>query len=120
MSMDLNVKLGKCQEEIAEFIGFGYSIKETAVLLKKPENTIKSTLKRIYEKAGIQKATELSKFVFCRRFHIPLSMCEPTRQVVAVFFLCLYFFSMSADCNDDVYSRRARRIRAERVTRRIN
>lgn len=72
--MDLNVKLGKCQEEIAEFIGFGYSIKETAVLLKKPENTIKSTLKRIYEKAGIQKATELSKFVFVVGF-IFLYLC---------------------------------------------
>lgn len=118
--MNLNVKLGKCQEEIAEFIGFGYSIKETADLLKKPENTIKSTLKRIYEKAGIQKATELSKFVFCRRFDIPLSMCEPARQVVAVLLLCVYFFSMSADYDSDVYSRRARRVCKERVTRRMN
>lgn len=117
--MNLNVKLGKCQEEVAEFIGFGYSIKETADLLKKPENTIKSTLKVVYEKVGIQKATELSKFVFCRRFNIPLAMCEPARQIVAVLFLGLYIFSMSADCNDDVYSRRARRARAERTTRRI-
>ena len=115
--MNLNAKLGKCQQEVAEFIGFGYSIKEAADMLKKPENTIKSTLKKVYEKVVIQKATELSKFVFCRRFNIPLSMCEPVRQGIAVLFLCLYFFAMSADCNDDVYSRMGRRVRVERTRR---
>ena len=62
--MKLDAKLGKRQMEVAEFIGFGYSIKETADHLNMSVETVKSTLKAVYAKIGIQKATELSKFVF--------------------------------------------------------
>lgn len=117
--MNIDAKLGKRQNQVAEHIGFGYSIKETADMLSMPINTVKSTLKAIYQKIGIQKATELSKFVFCRRFHIPLSMCEPTRQVIAIFFLTVYVGSIYT--NDDNYTRRWRRTtRIERVSRRTN
>lgn len=111
--MNLGVKLGKRQEEVAEFVGFGYSIKETANLLNMPINTVKSTLKVVYAKIGIQKATELSKFVFCRRFDIPLSLCEPVRQVIALFLLIIYIGSVYV--NEEIYARRARRLsRTER------
>lgn len=114
--MKLDVKLGKRQMEVAEFVGFGYSLKETADLLKMPMNTVKSTLKAVYAKIGIQKATELSKFVFCRRFDIPLSLCEPARRVIAIAFLCIYIGSMHA--GDDNYTRRTRRTsRVERIDR---
>ena len=43
--MKLDAKLGKRQMEVAEFIGFGYSIKETADHLKMSVETVKSTLK---------------------------------------------------------------------------
>ena len=87
--MKLDAKLGKRQMEVAECIGFGYSIKETADMLGMSTETVKSTLKAVYAKVGIQKATELSKFVFCRRFDIPLSPCQPARQIIAsAFFLC--------------------------------
>lgn len=115
--MRLDAKLGKRQWEVAEFVGFGYSIKETAGFLDMSIDTVKSTLKVIYAKIGIQKATELSKFVFCRRFDIPLSLCEPVRQIVAVCFLVIYISSLFV--HEDFYGRRARRIvRIERVVRR--
>lgn len=115
--MNLDVKLGKRQQEVADFVGFGYSIKETADLLKMPFNTVKSTLKAVYLKIGIQKATELSKFVFCRRFDIPLSLCEPMRQVGAIILLVVYLGSMTVE--ENAYTQRLRRsIRTERITRR--
>lgn len=117
--MNLDAKLGKRQMEVAEFIGFGYSIKETADQLNMSVETVKSTLKVVYAKIGIQKATELSKFVFCRRFDIPLSLCQPMRQAIASFLLVLFVGTLFT--HDDFC--RGRRIhRIERVTRvrRIN
>lgn len=117
--MKLDAKLGKRQMEVAEFIGFGYSIKETADHLKMSVETVKSTLKVVYAKIGIQKATELSKFVFCRRFDIPLSLCQPMRQIIASVFLVLFVSTLFM--HDDFC--RGRRIhRIERVirVRRIN
>lgn len=115
--MNLSARLGKRQQEVAEFVGFGYSIKETASFLNMPINTVKSTLKVVYAKIGIQKATELSKFVFCRRFNIPLSLCEPARQVVAGCFLVIFVNSIFI--HEDFCLRRARRIvRVERCIRR--
>lgn len=114
--MNLDAKLGKRQQEVADFVGFGYSIKETADLLKMPFNTVKSTLKAVYLKIGIQKATELSKFVFCRRFDIPLSMCEPMRRVGAVILLVIYIGSMAIE--ENTYTQRLRRnVRTERIER---
>lgn len=43
--MNIDVNLGKRQQEIAEHIAFGYSIKETADILNTPINTVKATLK---------------------------------------------------------------------------
>lgn len=115
--MNLAAKLGKKQMEIAEFIGFGYSIKETAHHLGISIDTVKSTLKTIYAKIGIQKATELAKFVYCRRFDIPLSLCEPARRVVAIALLMVYIVSLVEQ--DPICTRRVRRTtRIERVQRR--
>lgn len=117
--MNIDAKLGKRQMEVAECIGFGYSIKETADMLDMPMNTVKSTLKVIYAKLGIQKATELSKWVFCKRFDIPLSLCQPFRQVVASAFLILFVSTLFV--HDD-FCRYRRSHRVERVigVRRLN
>lgn len=111
--MKLDVKLGKRQMEVAEFIGFGYSIKETAEHLNMSVETVKSTLKAVYAKIGIQKATELSKFVFCLRFDIPLSLCQPMRQIIASVFLMLFVSTLFTH-DDFCRSRRSHRI--ERVS----
>lgn len=114
--MNIQAKLGRRQTEVAEHIGFGYSIKETADMLAMPINTVKSTLKAIYAKVGIQKATELSKFVFCRRFDIPLSMCEPARRAVSICLLAVFLMGLYAD--NDFIARRVRRTHSiERVVR---
>ena len=117
--MRLDVDLAKEQHDIAEHIGFGYSIKETADMTGKPIDTVKSTLKAIYKKLEIQKATELSKYIYCKKFNLPISMCEPARRIIAVYFLCLYI-ALSYNDDDFCRYRRSRRVnnRVERLSRR--
>lgn len=117
--MKLDAKLGKRQMEVAEFIGFGYSIKETADHLNMSVETVKSTLKVVYAKIGIQKATELSKFVFCRRFEIPLALCQPLRQVVASMLLMLFVCTLFTH-DDFCRGRRIHRIERVARVRRLN
>lgn len=112
--MNIDAKLGKRQMEVAEFIAFGYSIKETASLLDMPINTVKATLRAVYAKIGIQKATELSVFIFCHRFNIPLSMCRPLRHVIASSLLILF---MSTLFVREDFCRVRRTQRVERVVR---
>ena len=81
--MKLHVELAKEQTEIAEHVGFGYSIKETADMTGKPIDTVKSTLKAIYKKLDIQKATELAKYVYCRKVKITATAGEPARRFLS-------------------------------------
>ena len=117
--MNFNVKLTRRQTEVAEFVGFGYSVKEAASFLGISYSTIKVTLKAIYSKIGIQKATELAKFVYVRRFGLDAALCEPTRKLIAMFFLCLYVSSLflGEDISIARRARTGRNSRIERVTR---
>lgn len=115
--MRLDVDLAKEQNEIAEHIGFGYSIKETADMTGKPIDTVKSTLKAVYRKLEIQKATELSKYIYCRKFNIPISQCEPLRRILAIFFLGLFLTTVVND--NDMYRRVRRTRRNNRIERTI-
>ena len=117
--MKLDVDLAKEQTDVAEHIGFGYSIKETAYMTGKPIDSVKSTLKATYKKLEIQKATELSKYIYCKKFNLPISMCEPARRIIEVFFLCLYI-TLSYGDDDFCRYRRTRRTnnRIERLSRR--
>ena len=113
--MRLDVDLAKEQKDIAEHIGFGYSIKETAYMTGKPIDTVKSTLKAIYKKLDIQKATELAKYVYCRRFNITLAECEPARRIVAIMFIGLFLTTLADD--NDLYRRARRTRRTNRIER---
>ena len=113
--MKLHVELAKEQTEIAEHVGFGYSIKETADMTGKPIDTVKSTLKAIYKKLDIQKATELAKYVYCRKFNIPLTECEPARRFLAIFLLGLFLTTVFDDT--DIYRRVRRTRRSSRIER---
>lgn len=112
--MNLNVKLTRRQTEVAECVGFGYSVKETAFFLGTSYSTIKVTLKTIYAKVGIQKATELAKFVYVRKFGLDVTKCEPAKRLVSAMFLGLYLTSM-AIVDDAVVARRARTSRGCRI-----
>lgn len=114
--MNLFVKLTHRQWQIVEYIGFGYSVKEAACDLGLSTDTVRVHLKKIYQLIGIQKATELAKFLYCRRFGISLSMCEPAKRIGAMILLCIFVTTVF---NQDEYCRtRCRRLsRVERIRR---
>lgn len=106
--MNIDAELTEREEEIAEVVGLGaISQKEAANLLGISIKTIDNTLQKIKEKAGINKAAELTKFCFCRKFHIPLSMCEPMKRFVAACFLSVFFFGEYVHASD-LYRRTTR------------
>lgn len=114
--MNLFVKLTARQWQIVEYIGFGYSVKEAANDLGISIDTVRVHLKRIYELIGIQKATELAKFLYCRRFGISLSMCEPAKRIGALILLCIFLTSVFTQ--EQYFRTRCRRsIRVERIRR---
>jgi DNA-binding CsgD family transcriptional regulator len=117
--INLDAKLTPREQEVAEYIGFGYSIKETAWYLGIAFDTVRVTMVKIYRKLGIQKATELSKYVYCRRFHLSLSECEPFRRIGAMVLVCLFVYSMYMESNTNFLRLREREgERVERVVRR--
>lgn len=106
--MNVDVELTEREEEIAETVGLGaISIKEAADILGIAFKTVDNTLQKVKEKAGISKAAELTKFCFCRKFDIPLSMCEPMKRFMAVCFLSLFFFGEYVHASD-IYRRTTR------------
>ena len=89
--MNIQAELTEREEVIAEVMGLGaISQKEAASILGISIKTVDNTLQKIKEKAGISKAAELTKFCFCRKFNIPLSMCEPVKRFVAACFLFVF------------------------------
>ncbi len=106
--MNINVKLSDREIEIAETIAFGKKQKEAAEILHISKKTIDNTLQRIYKKVGISFVTELSVFCFCRKFNIPLSMCEPARRVVSITLLVLFCYGELNHTQDLYRSRRSR------------
>ena len=117
--MNIQAKLTKREEEIAEVVGLGaISQKEAANILGISIKTIDNTLQTIKAKAGISKAAELTKFCFCRKFNIPLSMCEPAKRLVAACFFSIFVFGEYVHASD-LYRRttRTRRAQTEEVLR---
>jgi DNA-binding CsgD family transcriptional regulator len=81
--------LTKRETQIAEMIAWGAAKKEIADMLHISESTVGNTARNIYDKLGIQKATELSAWYFCTRFHISISMSPIKRSIVAMLLIIL-------------------------------
>lgn len=117
--MNIQAELTEREEEIAEVMGLGaISQKEAAYILGISIKTVDNTLQKIKEKADISKAAELTKFCFCRRFNIPLSMCEPVKRFVSACCLFIFIFGEFVHTSD-LYRRATgtRRTQTEEVVR---
>lgn len=117
--MNIQARLTQREEEIAEVVGLGaISQKEAANILGISIKTIDNTLQAIKAKAGISKAAELTKFCFCRKFNIPLSMCEPAKRFVAACLFSIFLFGEYVHACD-LYRRttRIRRVQTEDIVR---
>lgn len=65
-------KLTSRQHEIAELLAWGASAKEIALILGVSVNTVVRHIKIMKKKLGISKTTEISAFIFCTDYHVPV------------------------------------------------
>ena len=118
--MNTNVTLAKREKEILERVAWGASYKEVANFLKISSSTVDTTLRRVKEKRGLNKVTELSAWWFCTTYGISFSLSPLSRQVIAAVCLCLFCFGEFANTShSNCIARKTRRARTECRARRF-
>lgn len=98
----------KRETQIAELIAWGASKKEVADKLFISEYTVDNHLRKVYEKANVNKANELSAWWFCTRFHISFDLSPLKRAVIAGALLLCFIPS-------EVYAYRVRTTRTSKT-----
>lgn len=94
----------KRETQIAELIAWGASKKEVADKLFISEYTVDNHLRKVYEKANVNKANELSAWWFCTRFHISFDLSPLKKAIIAGALLLCFIPS-------EVYAYRVRTTR---------
>lgn len=89
--------LSKREMEIAEYIAWGAAKKEVADRFSISTRTVENHVRNIFEKLRIQKATELSAWWFCTKFHIPFTESPLKKQVIGVFLFGLVVTTFFTD-----------------------
>lgn len=117
--MNTNVILGKREKEILERIAWGASYKEAAAFFHISWRTVDNTLRKIKEKIGLNKVTELTAWWFCTTYNISFDLSPLAKQTIASVLLCLFFIgetAMTSDSYSPVW--RFKRTRTEYRSRR--
>ena len=87
--MNRDVTLSPRETEIAELLAWGAAKKEVADRLQISTRTVENTARNIYEKIGIQKATELSVWWFTTHCGVSMNLSPFTRKLGAVVLFIL-------------------------------
>lgn len=87
--MKANARLTAREAEIAELLAWGAAKKEVAYHLSISPRTVENTARNIYDKIGIQKATELCVWWFCTHCGVSFDLSPIKRQIIAVFLLAV-------------------------------
>lgn len=85
--INLRAVLTRREQQIAELLAWGAAKKEVADLLKISPRTVENTARHIYEKIGIQKATELCVYWFCAKCGVAPSKDPLKRAFIALILL---------------------------------
>lgn len=117
--MRLNAELSPRESKIAELLAWGASKKEVADRLFISSRTVENTARNIYQKLGIQKATELCVWWFCTKCGVPVSLDPLKRAFIAVLLLIAYVPREFVFTDDCYTPRTTRTARTTRVVRRI-
>lgn len=115
--MRLKAELSPREGEIAELLAWGASKKEVADRLFISARTVENTARNIYQKLGIQKATELCVWWFCTKCGVPVSKDPLKRAFIAVIMLFAFLPREFMTFNDNYTPRTARTARTNRPTR---
>ncbi len=98
--MNFSAELTPRQTQVAGLLAWGAAKKEVADRLSISERTVENTARSIYDKIGIQKATELSVWWFCTKCGVSFDLSPLKKAVIAGFLLLVilpYEFSNEND-----------------------
>lgn len=93
--MNTTAQLTKRELQVTELLAWGASKKEVPQYLHKKNGeeisvqTVEVITKKVYEKLGIQKVSELAVWYFCNNFHISFDLSPVKRNIITVVFLML-------------------------------
>lgn len=99
--LNLRAVLTRREQQIAELLAWGAAKKEVADLLKISPRTVENTARHIYEKIGIQKATELCVYWFCAKCGVSPSKDPLKRAFIALALLFILLPSEHQPRRDD-------------------
>lgn len=114
--MRFNAQLTPRENEVAELLAWGAAKKEVADRLYISTRTVENTTRNIYEKIGIQKATELCVWWFCTRFGVSFNLSPIKRQLLSVAFLLMMLPQISQHNEDVVRTFRTQRVQNTRTS----
>lgn len=125
--MDAKDKLSRREMQVAELLAWGAAKKEVPDLLRNlyggreiSVHTVENITRRIYEKLGISKASELSAWYFCECHQVDEGL-SPIRKakntIYSILFLLLLLPHTFDFDQDALRPQRIRTTRVERVVR---
>lgn len=120
--LNLSATLSRRETQIAELLAWGAAKKEVADLLHISPRTVENTARHIYEKVGIQKATELCVYWFCAKCGVDPQRDPLRRAAIALGLLLLflpYDFHAATAPSENHDLRPVRTARVARTTTRI-
>lgn len=109
--LNLRAALTRRELEIAELLAWGAAKKEVADRLNISPRTVENTARHIYEKIGIQKATELCVYWFCAKCGVSPSLDPLKRAFIALVLLVIFLPAELQPRHDDQAMRPARTTR---------
>lgn len=115
--MRINIKLTPRETEVAELLAWGAAKKEVADRLFISTRTVENTARNIYEKIGIQKATELCVWWFCTHCGVSFELSPIKRIIITCFFLAVFLPREIFAQGETYRTFRNRRIRVENTIR---
>lgn len=112
--LNLRAELTRRETQIAELLAWGAAKKEVADLLRISPRTVENTARHIYEKIGIQKATELCVYWFCAKCGVSPSKDPLKRAFIALALLLIFLpaelHAQTANNDDDALQPRTTRV----------
>lgn len=107
------VKIGKREQQIWEYVAWGASLKEIANILGISYRTVDNTVRKLKLKLRLQKVTELSACWFCTHFNISFDLSPLVRKTVAISMVVILAISERGFSTQSIYVRRIRRAHIE-------
>lgn len=117
--IDFEARLTRREAQIAELAAWGAARKEIAYILRISLKTVENTLKKVYTKTGVGKATELCVWWFVKHCGLDPTL-NPLRRVLGALTLLTIFlpYALMTVSQQPLRAIRAARTAIHRTARR--